>query len=324
MRDKELQLILDRGKHELDAKQHFSKHIDLLVDLVNYGTNLVRRAYDSSNKKLEDVIVIGVLLKHVISMIDAVEVLISKGAVSAAHLPARAAFEASLYIDWILKGESEKKAKYYYVSNLRHQRLWALRLKTGTLEKETFSEALKHIEKYIKTADIEALAKQADGEFNKIDALLSNPGWNEISDEFEKKKNKKTNAECDWYRLLGVSSIRQLAKGVGRLGEYEIFYSRCSEVMHGASYRDHVQFAKGRVTFEPIRQLKDINPVLRLISLAAISSYKSILEVYRYEELTHFARKYQEEWRDAFLNIPSVSYTSQVHVFGPHNPNGGL
>lgn len=35
-------------------------------------------------------------------MLDAVEVLARAGAVHAAFVPARAAFEASLYIEWIL------------------------------------------------------------------------------------------------------------------------------------------------------------------------------------------------------------------------------
>ena len=35
MKEKEFKLILDREKHEADVRQHFSKHIDLLVDLAD-------------------------------------------------------------------------------------------------------------------------------------------------------------------------------------------------------------------------------------------------------------------------------------------------
>ena len=312
MREKEFKLILDREKHEGDVKQYFSKHIDLLIDLANYGSNLIPRVYDSSNKKLEDIVVIGVLLKQIVSMIDAVEILISKGAVGPANLQARAAFESSLYIDWILKSESEKKAKYYYVSNLRNQRLWALRFKPGTPEKEIFSKAFQYLEKHLKTTDLEDVEKQAEEELTKIDSLLARNGWNEINIEFEKKKNKKTSAETYWYKMFGVTSIRQLAKQVGRLGEYDLFYSRSSEVMHATSYRDHIQFSKGTVSFEPIRQLKDLHILLRFITLVAISSYISILKHYRHGELSHFRRKYVRDWRDAFLKIPSVSYSLSI------------
>jgi len=316
MREKEFKLILDRERHEKDVRQYFSKHTDFLIDLANYGSFLIPRAYDSSSKKLEDIVVIGILLKQVVAMIDAVEILISKGAVSAANLQARAAFEASLYIDWILKGESEKKAKYYYVSNLRNQRLWALRLKPGTPEKEIFSKAFQHLEKHLKTTDLENVEKQAEEELTKIDSLLARNGWNEINLEFEKKKNKKTGVDTYWYKMFGLTSIRQLAREVGRLDEYDLFYSKSSEVMHATSYRDHVQFSKGIVSFEPIRQLKDLDILLRFITLVAMSSYVSILRHYRHGELSHLRRKYMRDWRDAFLNIPSLSYTYQIDHLG--------
>lgn len=312
MKEKEFTSILDRKKHEADVRQHFAKHIDLLVDLANYGSNLIPRAYDSSAKKLEDVIVVGILLKQVVSMIDAVEVLISKGIVSPANLQARAAFEASLYIDWILKGESSKKAKYYYASNLRSRRLWALRSKTGTQEKEVFSQSFRDIGNYDKIVDLDRVEEEANEELKKVDAFLSKPGWAEINKEFEQKKNKKTGAEAYWYRLLGVSSIRQLAKDVGRIGEYDLFYSRGSEIMHAASYKDHVRFSRDTINFLPIRQLKDIHIVLRFITIVAISSFFSILKHYRHGELQSFTRKYVQDWKAAFLDIPSVSYTPQI------------
>lgn len=311
MKEKEFKLIIDRERHERDAKQYLSKHIELLIDLVNYGSYLIPRVFDASNKKLADIVVIGILLKQVISMMDAVEVLISKGAVSAAILHTRTAFEASLYIDWILKGESDKKAKYYYVSNLRNQRLWALRFKRGTKEEQIFSEAFQHLEKYIETIDIKDIEIKAGEELAKINALLAQNRWNEIDKEFEEKK-KGRGVEVYWYKMFGIGSIRQLAKEVGRLAEYDLFYTRSSEIMHSASYRDHIQFGKGTVTFEPIRQLKDINLVLRFITLTAIVCYISILKHYRYGELSHFRRKYKQDWRDEFLNIPNISYNLQT------------
>ena len=140
MREKELKLIIDRGKNKEEARRIFSKKIEVIVDLVNYGSNLVVRAYDSSKRKLEDAIVIGVLLKQVISMVDAAEILASQGAPNPAYLQARSAFEASLYIDWILLNESEKKAAYYYVSNLRNIKLWTLRYLPGTQENVYFQK----------------------------------------------------------------------------------------------------------------------------------------------------------------------------------------
>jgi len=154
LKEKEFRQIIDREKHKQDARQIFHKQIELLVDLVNYGSNLMVRAYDSSKKKLEDVIVIGVLLKQVISMMDATEILASHGSPQPAFLQARSAFEASIYIDWILKSEAEKKAKYYYVSNLRNVRLWTLRYLKGTQENNAFSQSISDLINYMEPSNI--------------------------------------------------------------------------------------------------------------------------------------------------------------------------
>lgn len=315
MREKEFKIIIDREKAEQDVKQHFSRHLELLIDLTNYGSNLIPRVFDSSDKKLVDIVLVCVLLKQVVSMVDAVEVLVSKGAVAAAAMPTRAAFEASLYIDWILNEDSVRKARYYYAWNLRKQRLWALRIINGTPEKALFSETMKEIDAF-KIDDIENLEKQAEDSVGKVDEFLNKPDWIEINKEFEAKRNKKSGSDTEWYKLLGVSSIMEMAKRMRRLGEYYFWYARGSEVMHTASYRDHIQFEKGTVGLEPIRQMKEISLILRAITCVVIGSYSSILKHYRYGELSHFRRKYLQDWREPFLNIPSVKYIHQVSCLG--------
>ena len=96
------------------------------------------RAYGSSKKDTADVLVCGVLLKQVVSMLDAIEVLLTAGIVHAGFLPARAAFEASVYLDWIIFSDSDRKARCYVVANFRDEKLWALRAIHGTPERAAF------------------------------------------------------------------------------------------------------------------------------------------------------------------------------------------
>lgn len=145
MSEKPHKNILDRSEAAGHAEEHFSAQTKLLQELANYGSNLVIRAYHFSAKGIADAVVCGVLLKQIVSMLDAIETLVSSGAVHAAHLPARAAFEASLYLEWILVSDSEKKATYYYVSNLRQERLWASRTIHGTVESASFANAMKDL-----------------------------------------------------------------------------------------------------------------------------------------------------------------------------------
>src|SRR5689334_11373067 len=114
----EHQGLLNRSATITDAKRAFPAQLKLLREVTNYGTNLIPRAFTSSGKTLKDVILIGTLLRQVVAMLDAVEVLTSNGAVYAAGLQARTLFEASAYLEWILKQESEKRAYHYHVHTL--------------------------------------------------------------------------------------------------------------------------------------------------------------------------------------------------------------
>src|SRR5690606_16866018 len=103
------------------------------------------RALDSSAKDLSAIVVCGVLLRQVVAMLDAVYELVAAGMVHPAFLPARAAFEASLYLDWMLFSDTHRKATAYLVSNYRDERLWVARVTKGTDEEAVFSSLAQSI-----------------------------------------------------------------------------------------------------------------------------------------------------------------------------------
>ena len=80
----------------------------------------------------------AILLRQAVAMLDGVGILLANGATHAANLQMRALFEASVYMDWILLNDSERKADYYYVHNLRRKRIWALRTQPGSPESQEF------------------------------------------------------------------------------------------------------------------------------------------------------------------------------------------
>lgn len=116
--------LLNRQEAIDAVTKHYAPQLNLLTEMTNFASNLIPRAFNSSEKQLRDVIVCFSLLKQFTTMLDAVEVLVRQGAVHAAFAPARVAFEASLYIEWMLVSDGEKKATHYFVGNLRDERLW--------------------------------------------------------------------------------------------------------------------------------------------------------------------------------------------------------
>ena len=75
--------------------------------------------------------------------------------------------------------------------------------------------------------------------------------------------------------MCGAQSIRQIAKTVGRLPEYELFYAKGSRITHSASYKDHLRFAKGKMFYKHVRQLESINELLNFVVVLALTSYNA-------------------------------------------------
>jgi hypothetical protein len=227
--ESEFKELLDREKHKKDVKKYFSAHIDVLVDMVNYGSWLIPRAYDSSQKKLEDAIIIGVLLKQVVTMIDSVEVLTSNATIYPAFLQSRAAFEASLFIDWIIKENSEKKTKYYYVFNLRNKRKWDLRLIEGTPQQQKFTNDIQELSDYIniQSKDAQEIAQK---ELLDINRVLNQDAYKDIDTEFQ-KINIKRGIDLNWYSpIIKNGSLGTIAKDTNRIPEYLFFMKKARKL----------------------------------------------------------------------------------------------
>jgi len=301
--------LLNRAEAVTHAELHYGKQINLLKDLANYGSNLVVRAYHSSPKGMADLVICGVLLKQVAAMTDATEVLISAGCGNAAFLPNRAAFEASIYLDWMLVGDSELKAKRYVVANYRDQQEWARRATPGSAE-EAELKKLMHPFGIDVHANNPSLATTAADGVTEANRVLSQPALASIDQAFSNARKPGRNYDVEWYALDGLKSIRQVADKVGRLAEYDFFYSRGSQVMHTGTYTDHMLMSKekGAVRFKSMRHLEDVHFLVQFTASICVGTYRKILDRYRPAERAAFNEKYLSDWREPFLNIVRVSY----------------
>jgi hypothetical protein len=299
--ESEFKALLDRDGVVAAIKEHLRPWTGLVNDITSYGTNLIPRCFNSSGRKLEDVMLLAVLLRQVVAMIDGVDILLSNGAVHAANLQMRALFEASVYIDWILLGDSEKKAVYYYVHNLRRRRQWAMLAQPGTKQSQDFTEMLNKVGMPIG----DNVRDSAQSRIKDIDRILSQPTFAAVSADFEKRREKKA-FDPAWYVPLGERSLRTMSKKVDKAALYVFLYGGASEVMHASSYEHHVKFGLGEVTFEPIRSVEGFGNVFHFTLAVTISTFRRILREYRPEELGTFARKYVEKWQKEFMNFPKI------------------
>lgn len=210
-------IMLNREEANATVLQHLAPQTALLRDLANYGSNLVLRAFNSSPKQMADIVVCGVLLKQIVAMVDAAEVLLSSGCGHAAFLPTRSAFEASIYFDWILTGNSELKATRYVVANFRDERFWANLSTPSTPES---AELARLMQERGLDLDINAkhphLAANSSTHLAEVSRILAQPNLKAVDDEFTKVRGRKKH-DPHWYAFDGLTSIRQIADKVGAL-----------------------------------------------------------------------------------------------------------
>lgn len=304
--------ILDRHKGQEDAEK-FRPYLDLLKEIVDYGTNLILRTFFTSKRDLSAAIISGVFLKQGVALIDSIEILLSQGTVFGAILPVRALFEVTLCTEWLLAADTERRAKQYYVCYLREELEWAKRGIPGTEENKTFNKILDLLPPIKAKVVSEESVGKAKKQVEVINKILSQVGFDSINKEFERLRRKY---DPPWYQPWGVNSLKDMAERLGRNAEYQILYSFFSGIAHGENLKIQVELKKEKITFEPIRHLKEIDDVLRNTIALALRLYQKILEYFRPEELPNFSRKYVEEWRERFRSIPKVTYKVEERFLG--------
>jgi len=308
MEEKEHQAIIDRATSIGHVSENFTPILSVFRDVVNYGSNLMPRCYVSSKRMLEDAILIGVLLRQSIAMFDAIEILLSKAAVYPCHLQIRALFEVSLYLEWMLQEDTEKRAKYYYVSNVRKERIWAMRTQNGSPENVSYGKAMEGFGDLFSDTS-KRLSDKGQEYLKDINRILAQTSFAVVDKEIEAYRAKrKTPYDPPWYAPLGPQSVRQISVALKRLHEYETIYALSSEAMHSTSHKAHVSFSQGKLLFSPIRYLAGIDSIVRFSMSTILKIYRDVLGHYREGELASFGKKYGSDWREAFMDIPSVEY----------------
>jgi hypothetical protein len=303
------EFLLDRRAVRENVQQHLSPGIELLEELVNYGTNLIVRCLHGSSREMVDLVAVGILLKHAVGMLDSIHVLLKEGCVLAAHLPLRSMFEASLHLDFLLREESDQRALVYYTAHLRKQRLWARRLRPGTPEAGAFLPGVQWRSTESESADSTALAEKME---RAIDQILSSPEYAATDNLFVARKPGSRDRE--WYMVLGVPHIREMASRLGRSVEYELIYGPGSDVTHADVFASHVRVGEGQTSLTQLRSLRGYRALMQSVVPAAIGTYQRTLEHYRSEEVPRFAAKYVTEWRGRFQAIPAIDENPVVHV----------
>jgi hypothetical protein len=284
--------ILDREGVE-DSMKQLHEPISLLKDLVDYGTSLIPRAFDSSPKDFKATYLLFVHLQQFVAHLDAAAELLSKGCCLSANLQVRSLLENYMMLTWIFKADTQKKIDHIFVANLRRRREWQSIAVPGSAEAAKHSDA---------ATSLTLTPEQAAGiaaEIASIDRMLADPKYAAINLAFDQANPKKKH-DRHWYELCGATSIRQVVVDLGRKKDYDYVYGPFSGVSHGGDISKSMLFRGDRVEVHPLREVQGVPLLSKLAATYAMDVYRQIIDEYRPGERDNFTRKYLEEWQARF------------------------
>ena len=316
MPDEPHDAILDRTLFRTQIADSFAPQLDLLEQLVNYGTNLLPRCFNSSNRGIPDTVAILGFLKHAVTSIDAIHILSREGSTLACFPHIRSLFEIDLYLRWIFESDYENRATGYFVWNIRKKRYWLRCYLEGTPE---YAANVGHMQGAPggdpqiphTQQEIQAAIAQEDGKLNCSETAHVNS----LFDQYVSNSGK----DAEWYRPSGATSIRDMAVRLGDEAMYKVFYSQYSQLTHGLSldHQLHFNAPSSEVIFDHIRTLNALDHVFQMTFTYAMGVFRHCLSRYRPGELDAFARKYIEEWRTPARSIPQVTKDGSTFTVSP-------
>lgn len=243
-----------------------------------------------------DALLIFHLVREVIIQIDTLEVLMSNGCLPGTASVCRSLVEKQHLCLWSLSGDLENKMQHLFVGGLRSSRIRTKAAISGHKENDALG-ALKH--ELSKTQ----LPKLAAEDLKKLDARLKAHDVSHIDAAFEKLLNKNK-YEPTWTMVYCLSraknahkgSARKIAEEIGKLDEYQIYYTDFSSGTHGQDILSSIAIREGHIDVSNIRNGCDFDTVYHLAMNSAVELYKALLEHYLPTEVTAFCNKYIKDW----------------------------
>lgn len=295
--------LLDREKIDTFVMGNLTPTIALLRELVDYGVALISKCAQQGGS-LADLVIEAHFFKHAVTMLDAVEIQLSRGAVFSAGVSARSMLEAYIYLAWILEKDTEVRGRQFYVWHLRQKRVWARRVIPGTAEYEHFKKHTATLSDMKDPAKRRSLESEANRQDADISAILTNPNNNTINTAFDKLK--KRHFDVAWYRPSGPSSIGDMARKLNLDAEYDFFYSQFSDISHAGAFEKHVKFDGKAVVFEPLRSPEGIRTVVNVVATLAFRIFLLMIAKYFPQDMQSFTQSYVDDWRTRFLTVPEI------------------
>jgi hypothetical protein len=284
--------ILNR-KRNRELRELLNKLGESVDECVNFGTYIL----DFCSEKHEFAeweAPIQTLFVQYLDLLDGVSILVKKGSPEASKIIMRSMLEFFASTEYILKEDTERRAKAYTVEHC-HKRINAhKKLDSNTEQGKQFRSIFRkdEITEPMKLPDI-----PSDQRVANLQRMLESGEYKPIEDEWRKTKKPK------WYKLFnGKNDFEQLMMNLNKPALYEVLYRPWSDLIHGGSL-DRIKKTREGGAFKVVRVPEGIETIVSLSLNMSFEIYRTYLSKYNPERLLDFNEWYKANMRKVYLEV---------------------
>lgn len=254
----------------------------LLRELVDSGLMIFRRCEVEAARtgtENEDIAAFA-QYRHIIEMVDGIEVLVTQSCGTAAIPVLRTVFEGTLGLLYLLEDESKyvERALSWLVADI-HIGIRARQvLEPGTEKGKEYAQLYgKELGRVIPTVPNASLA----AEIQQLESQLQTPQFAPIDAEYTRTK-KALNRNPDWFSLFGGPKNRaELAERLGRGTMYRLLYGDWSTLSHGNDLRRYLSTDAGRPAYDAVRRPNELQSISQLAALLLVMASRAMIGRFR-------------------------------------------
>lgn len=283
-----------------DVQGVLDKLADSLDDVVNFGTRVIDW-YSSKPQESDDVAIpLLMLLRHMLALIDATSVLVRSSAIEPATVLLRSVFETKVYLAWLLKEDTQRRALGFLVCFVQKQLKSASRLDPRTQQAKQLAKELEGTAGEGLVTEVDIAGFDFDAIRKSRESALNLPHFQEAVREFEEAKAKYTpkgRKDPPWYFLFGGKrNLEVLAAAVGMSDWYHLQYREWSDDAHASNIiQNKVTAEEGKASIVQMRSPIGVENIYFYSVTAATKAYLLVLEKYAPDKTEELRRWYSAE-----------------------------
>ncbi|MFA6165467.1 MAG: DUF5677 domain-containing protein [Gemmatimonadaceae bacterium] len=296
-----------RGVHALydptlakaDVERLFGEQLRVGAEIVAECSNLLLRAFQSSEARLVDIVALGHFYRALVVAADGCLICLQSGAAEQALLHTRKAFEAGLQLQWLLRSDSDSRARRFYTWHLREERSWYLRAIPGSVEHEEHKKAWEA--QGDAGPPLDPIENQSL--VDEINNVLAKEDYREANALFDAAREAKSNkgrrpTDPLWFSVGDGAqpTLAALATSIGRRTDYRTTYRYLSYATHSSSLASSARIRDAVIRIEHVRIPRHFSTAFIFAFAEWLHRSLEICEMYRPGEGVAFATRLRDQW----------------------------